>query len=169
MEKTIFRLDKEISIMILSAITILFSFLSSYSTISNLFSFISVLLKSLIFVIIPLIIYVLEKNSLSLKKIAGIYAGYFIINLFVTIGISFSFINNSIYMLFKMLFDLVNLFILLSALFILIEQALNYSGVKSKIYSDIIMKFVYLIGTFVSNPFLIYINKKLKKKEDINE
>lgn len=166
MEKTIFRLDKEISIMILSGITILFSFLSSYSQISNLISFLFFFLKSFVFIVVPLLVYILEKNCLSLKKVAGIYTSYFIINLFVTIIASISII---VPIMFTTLSDLVNLIILLSSLFIFIEQVLEYSDIKNKMYSKMIMKLIYLMGDFVAYPFLSFINRKMNKEDKRDE
>ena len=81
MNKTILRLDLELSIMILSIISMLFSFLTSYVYITNFTSFLYVLIKSLVFVIVPLILYILERRSLEFKRIAGIYTSYFIISI----------------------------------------------------------------------------------------
>ena len=169
MEKTVLRLNKEVSIMILSSIAILSTFLSSYSPIISLVSFLFVFIKAFIFLIIPLLIYLLEKNNIEFKKVAGIYTSYFTINLFVTIITSVSVVNGVIPGIWKLLFDLVNLVALLSALSILIEQILIYSSIESKVYSFTIMKFVYLIGNFISYPFLKFINKQINKKEDDKE
>ena len=140
MKNTILKLNAEISISILSGIVMLFSFVSGYSPINSLVSFLLVFIKSFIFFIIPLLMYVLEKNNLKFKKVAGIYTSYFIINLFTTI-------------------------ILLSSLLILIEQMLNYADVRSKVYSNTIMKLVYLVGNFISYPFLSFINKQIQDKD----
>ena len=65
-----------------------------------------------------------------------------------------------------MLFDFVNLVILLSSLFILIEQTLQYAQIKNKVYSNTVMKTVYLVANFVSYPFLMFINKKINKDSE---
>lgn len=166
MNKTVFRLEKEISIIILSAITMLFTFISSYSPISGLVSFLFVFVKTFIFVLIPLIIYIIEKNELEFKRIAGIYTSYFIVNLLVTILASVSTINGVVPGLWKLLFDFINLVILLTSLFILVEQVLEYGQIKNKVYSNTIMKIVYTVGNFVSYPFLLYINKKSNKRDE---
>lgn len=166
MDKTILRLNKEISIIILSGIAILFAFLSDYSPIYNLISFMLVFIKSIVFVVVPLIIYVLEKNSIELKKVAGIYTSYFIINLFATIVASISIVHGEVSFVIKVLFDFINLIILLSSLFIFIEQILNYAEIKNKVYSATIMKIVYLVANFVSYPFLLFINKKIDNDKD---
>ncbi len=163
MEKTILKLNKEISIIILSGICMLFSFLSMYMPITSLVSFLLVMVKCFIFVFVPLILYILEKNNYEFKKVAGIYSSYFIINFFVTIITSISMVNGIIPIVWKTLFDIVNLIILLSCLFILIENVLEYGDVKSVVYSNTIMKVVYVIGNFISYPFLTYVNKKLCK------
>lgn len=166
MEKTFLKLSKEVSIIILSSIILLFAFLSAYSPITGFISFLLVFLKSFIFVIIPLIFYILEKECVELKKVAGIYTSYFTINLFITIVTSVSFVNGGVSPLFKTLFDFINLVILLSSLFILIEQIFSYSEIESKVYSNSIMKIVYLVGNFISYPFLVFINKQINKNND---
>lgn len=163
MEKTILKLNKEISVIILSSICILFSFLSMYMAITSFVSFLLVGIKCCIFLIVPLILYVFEKNNYEFKKVAGIYSSYFIINLFVTVITSISIVNGVVPAVWKILFDIVNLMILLSSLFILIESVLEYAEIKSVIYSNTIMRLVYLIGNFVSYPFLAYINKKINR------
>lgn len=164
MKNTILKLNTEMSIVILSGVVMLFSFISGYSSITSLVSFLLVFVKSFVFLIVPLLLYVLEKQNLEFKKVAGIYTSYFIINLFVTIIVSISFVNGVVPIIFKSLFDFVNLIILLSSLFILIEQILNYADVKSKVYSNAIMRIVYLVGNFISYPFLSFINKQIKDK-----
>ena len=164
MEKTILRLNKEVSIIILSGVVMLFSFLSSCSPINSFVSFLFVFVKTFIFLIIPLLFYLFEKVNMEFKKVAGIYTSYFIVNLFITIITSVSIVNGVIPTLWKTLFDLVNLVILLSSLFILIEQILEYSDIKSKIYSTTIMNIVYLVGNFISYPFLMFINRQINKK-----
>lgn len=166
MGKTFLKLDKEISIIILSIVTMLFAFISAYGPINNLVSFLFVLIKSLIFIIVPLIVYLAEKNELTFKKIGGIYASYFIVNLFVTIIASISVVNGVTLKIWQILFDLVNLVILLSSLFILIEQVLDYAQIKNKVYSNTIMKIVYLVANFVSYPFLLFISKKINKQDE---
>jgi len=163
-KNTILKLNTEMSIVILSGVVMLFSFISGYSSITSLVSFLLVFVKSFVFLIVPLLLYVLEKQNLEFKKVAGIYTSYFIINLFVTIIVSISFVNGVVPIIFKSLFDFVNLIILLSSLFILIEQILNYADVKSKVYSNAIMRIVYLVGNFISYPFLSFINKQIKDK-----
>ena len=132
----------------------------------NFISFLFVLIKSLIFIIVPLMVYLIEKNEIKFKKVGGIYASYFIVNLFVTIIVSFSFINGDFVKTWVVLFDFVNLFILLSSLFILIEQILLYAQIKNKVYSKTIMKIVYLVANFVSYPFLSIVDKKINKHND---
>ena len=163
MKNTILRLSGEISIIILSGLVMLFSLMSDYSLINNTVSFLFVISKSLVFIIVPLSIYILEKENIEFKKVAGIYTSYFIINSFITIITSLSIVNDLVPIFWKMLFDLINLIVLLSSLLILIEQTLIYNGVKNKIYSNTIMKIVYIVGDFVSYPFLIFIDKKIKK------
>jgi len=163
-KNTILKLNTEMSIVILSGVVMLFSFISGYSSITSLVSFLLVFVKSFVFLIVPLLLYVLEKQNLEFKKVTGFYNSYFIINLFVTIIVSISFVNGVVPIIFKSLFDFVNLIILLSSLFILIEQILNYADVKSKVYSNAIMRIVYLVGNFISYPFLSFINKQIKDK-----
>lgn len=165
MNKTILRLDLEFSIMILSIISMLFSFLTSYVYITNFTSFLYVLIKSLVFVIVPLILYILERRSLEFKRIAGIYTSYFIISMIVTLITSISVFNGNVPLILKGIFDIVNLMILLTSLFILIEQILIYSDINFKVYSNTIMKIVYLVGSFISYPFLVFIDKKSKKND----
>ena len=165
MEKTFLRLDKEVSIMILSGVSILFTFLSAYSPITNLVSFCFLFVKSFIFLVVPLIFYILEKRSMDFKKVAGIYTSYFIIDLFLAILVSISMVNGDASSVLKTLFDFVNLVILLSGLFIFIEQVLEYGGIRSKVYSNTIMKLVYSVSNFVSYPFLNFINRKVNKKD----
>ena len=163
MEKTVLKLNKEISIVILSGVCMLFSFFSIYMPITSFVSFLLVAVKCVVFVFIPLIFYIFEHNCLKFKKVAGIYSSYFIINLFVTLISSVSIVNGVIPLVWQTLFDVVNLMILLSCLFILIENVLEYGGIKSVIYSNTIMKVVYLVGNCISYPFLAYINKKFNK------
>lgn len=162
MNKTILRLDKEMSVMILSCLSIFFTFISSYSGVNNLISFLLIFVKTVIFVIVPLIIYLLERQCFEFKKIAGIYSSYFIINLIITILASVSFVNGIIPGIWKFLFDLINLIILLSSLFILIEQILYYGGIENKVYTNTIMRIVYLVANFISYPFIMFINKRIK-------
>lgn len=166
MNKTILRLDEEISIIILSCITMFFTFISSYSPVISLISFLFVVVKTIIFVVVPLIFYFLERNNMEFKKIAGIYTSYFIINLIVTIMASISFANGIVSVFWKFLFDLVNLVILLSSLFILGEKLLAYGKIKNKVYTNTIMKIVYLVANFISYPFLLFINKKSNNNYD---
>lgn len=166
MNKTFLKLDKEISISILSVIAILFTLINSCSPINNLVSFLFVFVKLLIFIIVPLIVYLIEKNEIKFKKIGGIYASYFVIDMFVTIIACISTFNGVTLMIWQSLFDLVNLVILLSSLLILIEQILEYGQIKNKVYSNTIMKIVYLVANFVSYPFLLFINKRFNKDSE---
>lgn len=166
MNKTFLKLDKEISIMIISLIAMFFTFIARYSPINNLVSFLFVLIKSVIFIIVPLIVYLVEKNEISFKKVGGIYASYFIIDLFITVIASVSVIDGATLKIWQILFDLVNLVILLSGLFIFVEQILEYSQIKNKVYSSTIMKIVYLVANFVSYPFLLFISKKIDKDRE---
>jgi len=143
----------------------LFTFISSYSPINSLVSFLFVFIKAIIFVVIPLLFFILEKNNIELKKVSGIYTSYFIINLFITMLTSISIVNSIIPSVWKFLFDLVNLVILLSSLLILIEQILEYSEVKSEVYTNTIMRIVYLVGNFISYPFLLFVNRKRSDDE----
>lgn len=165
MNKTILRLDLELSIMILSIISMLFSFLTSYVSITNFTSFLYAIIKSLVFVVVPLTLYILERENLQFKRIAGIYTSYFIISMIVTLVTSISVINGNVSLILKGVFDIVNLIILLTSLFILIEQVFVYSNINTKVYNNTIMKVVYLIGNFVSYPFLAFIDKKSKKND----
>lgn len=160
MEKTVFNLNSRVSIIILSAISVLFSFISNYAQINSIISFLFIAVKASIFVVIPLIVYILEKQSLKFKKIAGIYTSYFVINFVITIIASVSIVNGIVPKIWAFLFNLTNLVILLSSVFILIEQVLNYREVKSKVYENTIMKVVYAVGNFISYPFIAFINKK---------
>ena len=164
MNKTILRLDEWVSIVVLSGIAMLFTFISGYSPINSVISFLFVVVKCVIFVLIPSVMYLLEKNNMNFKRIAGIYASYFIINLLVTVLASVSVVNGIISNVWKFLFDLINLLILLSSALILIEQVLEYAQIKNKVYSNTIMRIVYLVANFVSYPLLMFINKKINDK-----
>ena len=166
MGKTCLRLDKELSVIVLSMIAILFTFLADYAPITNLVSFVFVFIKSSIFVVVPLIFYLIEKKEYEFKKIAGIYTSYFIINLVITVVVSVSFVNGVTSKIWQFMFDLVNLCILLSGLCILIEQLLIYGEIKNKVYTNTIMKIVYSIANFVSYPFLMFINKKTNREDN---
>ncbi len=164
MHKTFFRLDKEMSIAIISILAILFTFLSDYSCINGFISFLFVMVKGLIFILTFLIFYLLEKNELEFKKVAGIYTSYFIINLVVTVFTSISMVDGKVSFIFSSLFNLINLIILLSGVCIFVEQVFVYGNISSKVYEKTIMKIVYLLGNFISYPFLLFINKKMKKE-----
>lgn len=159
MEKTILGLNKQLSIMILSIVCMFFTFVSGYSNINNIVSFLLILVKSLIFIAVPFLFYTFEKKELEFKKIAGIYTAYFIINFLSIIFVSIVTIG-----IFKFIFDLVNLIILISCLAIFIEYILSYSGNDNKIYSNTVMKIVYLVGNFISYPFINFINKTSGKE-----
>jgi len=165
-EKTFLRLNKELSIMILSLTIIIFTFISDYKPINNFISSLFIFIKAFIFVIVPFSCYFLEKSNDNFKKVAGIYTSYFIINLFITIVISFSFVNGVVPVIFDSLFNFVNLFILLTALFVFIEQLLVYNDISSKLYTISIMSIVYKLGEIISYPFLLFFNKQLYKKND---
>lgn len=165
MNKTILKLDLELSIMLLSIIAMFFSFLTSYTYISNFTSFIYVFVKSLVFIMVFLVMYILEKENLEFKRIAGIYTSYFIISMVITFITSISIVGGNVSFVFKGIFDFVNLIILLSSLFILIEQVFYYSGINARVYKNSIMKVVYLIGNFISYPFLAFIDKKSNKND----
>lgn len=165
MNKTILKLDLELSIMLLSIIAMFFSFLTSYTYINNFTSFIYVLVKSLVFIMVFLVMYILEKENLEFKRIAGIYTSYFIISMVITFITSISIVGENVSVVFKGIFDLINLIILLSSLFILIEQVFYYSGINARVYKNSIMKVVYLIGNFISYPFLAFIDKKSNKND----
>ena len=64
MNKTILGLDERISIIILSAVGMLFTFIGGYGTINSLVSFLFILIKCVVFVVIHLALYVLEKNNM---------------------------------------------------------------------------------------------------------
>lgn len=163
MKKTILGLSNEISIIALSCIMLFYSLVSEYQPINNSISFLFVFAKCIVFLAIPLILYVTEKDVIEFKKVAGIYTSYSIINLFITIISSFSMIGGVVSSFWKMIFDLVNLVILLSSLLVTIEQFLLFNGIKSKIYSYTIMKVVYTLGNFVSYPFLMFIDRQIDK------
>lgn len=161
MEKTILSINKELSIIILSGIAILFTFVSGYAPVTSLISFCFVFIKALVFVIVPLSFYLLERENLEFKKIAGIYTGYFIVNVIITIIASVSLVR-VVPSLWKLSFDLINLVILLSGLFIIVEQILICLKMQSKVYHNTIMKIVYLVGTSIAYPFIVFIEKKIK-------
>lgn len=158
MEKTILGLNRQVSIIILSGVCMFFTFVSGYSNITNIVAFLLISIKSIIFIAVPFLFYILEKKELEFKKIAGIYMAYFIINFFSTILVSIVTIG-----IFKLIFDLVNLIILISCLAIFIEYILSYSGNDNKIYNNTVMRIVYLVGNFISYPFINFINKKSGK------
>ena len=158
MEKTILGLNRQVSIIILSVVCMFFTFVSGYSNITNIVAFLLISIKSIIFIAVPFLFYTLEKKELEFKKIAGIYMAYFIINFFSTILVSIVTIG-----IFKFIFDLVNLIILISCLAIFIEYILSYSGNDNKIYNNTVMRIVYLLGNFISYPFINFINKKSGK------
>ena len=158
MEKTILGLNRQVSIIILSVVCMFFTFVSGYSNITNIVAFLLISIKSIIFIAVPFLFYVLGKKELEFKKIAGIYTAYFIINFFSTILVSIVTIG-----IFKFIFDLVNLIILISCLAIFIEYILSYSGNDNKIYNNMVMRIVYLLGNFISYPFVNFINKKSGK------
>jgi len=164
MEKTFLGLNKHFSIIILSACSMLFTFVSGYSPISNIISFLLVCIQALVFIAVPLLFYLLEKENMDLKKVAGIYTSYFVISFFVTVIASLSSIDGAASFFLKTLFDLVNLVILLSSIFILAEHVMMNAGVNIKVYSITIMKIVYLLGNVVSAPFIKFINKKSGKE-----
>ena len=159
MEKTILGLNRQVSIIILSVVCMFFTFVSGYSNITNIVAFLLISIKSIIFIAVPFLFYTLEKKELEFKKIAGIYMAYFIINFFSTILVSIVTIG-----IFKFIFDLVNLIILISCLAIFIEYILSYSGNDNKIYNNTVMRIVYLLGNFISYPFINFINKKSGKQ-----
>ena len=66
----------------------------------------------------------------------------------------------------QILFDFVNLVILLTSLFIIIEQFLELAKIKNKVYVNTVMRIVYLVANFVSYPLLVFINKKVNKKDN---
>lgn len=160
MNKTIFNIDEKLSIIILSLISLFFSFVSICSPITGLISFLIVLVKSVIFIILPFIIYVMEKNSEKFKNIAGIYLVYFSFNLLIIILASVLHINEFVWLFFKFLFDLFVLLILLTSFFVFIDYVLQYVGIKSRMYS-IIMKMVYVVANCISFPFLRFLDKKI--------
>lgn len=163
MEKSFLRMGEEISVMILSGAVMLFAFLNNYTFNNNIISFILVLIKSIIFVSVPLAFYLFERNCKELKKVAGIYTSYFIVNmLFIVL---YSFISIIVPIFTESLFDVINVTVLLSSLLILIEYFMKYNSIESKAYSLAVMKFIYLIGETVSYPFLLFINKRIGKKE----
>ena len=84
----------------------------------------------------------------------------------VTVVTSISIVNGIVPVVWQFLFSLVNLVILLTSLFILIENVLEYAQIKNKVYTNTIMKIVYIVANFVSYPFLLFINKKRKIDED---
>lgn len=167
MNKSILGLNVNLSIIIISGLCALFTFIGGYSQINGIVSFVFVVLKLLVFIVIPLIFYLLEKNALEFKKIAGIYTSYFIINFIITVITSLSITNVVVPFAFKYLYEIVNLFILVSCLLILIDNLFKYNMIESKVYSNMVMKLVYLIGDFISYPFLKFINNiKIINKKD---
>lgn len=164
MNKTIFGLDKSMSIAVLSAIAMLFIFVSGQSSIGGLFSFLMMVVKSVVFVLVPLSIYFLERNEYELKRIAGIYVSYFLVHLFIVIICSVLSSGGVLSFFLNLVLDFVNLTILLSSLFIFIEQILEYSEIKNKVYNNTIMRIVYLIANFVSYPFFKFVTKNIENK-----
>ena len=77
MEKTILGLNKQLSIMILSIVCMFFTFVSGYSNINNIVSFLLILVKSLIFIAVPFLFYTFEKKELEFKKNSGNLYGLF--------------------------------------------------------------------------------------------
>lgn len=163
MQKTILNLSREYSIIIISSIIIVFTFLNSFNQVNNIISFIFVALKSLIFLCFPLYLYIVEKNDVKFKKVAGIYTGYFVISLLI--NVIFSILNTNIFIpnILDLLFWLSNLVILLSSLLIIIEQILCIKNIENNIYFNYLMKIVYLLGDYISNPILKIIDKRLIK------
>ena len=163
MQKTILNLNRELSIIIISGIAMVFTFLNTFNQISNVISLVFVVLKSLIFLLFPLYLYVVEKEDLKFKKVAGIYTSYFIVALLISIISSMLNTNIVVPQIWDILFGLINLIILLSSILICIEQILNLRNIKSIIYMDYIVKIVYLVGNYISYPFLKLIDKQVNK------
>ena len=163
MEKRFLKLSEELIVMFLSGMVILFSFFYDNDMPGNIISFLLKFIKSSIFFSVPFLLFVLEKRRENIKKVAAIYSSYFAINLLITLFFSF---NNTIIIVFvKIIYDLVNLLILLSGLFIFVDYFLRYNSISSKVYYFSIMKIVYLIGETFSYPFVYFINKKISKGE----
>ena len=156
MEKTFLGVNKYLTIIILSLLSMFFTFFGNQYVAKNIVSFLLAIIKLLIFALTPLLFYIFEKKNDDVRKIAKIYTSYFIISL-VTGAISLI-----IPFVFRFLFDLINLTILLSSILIIIEQFLFYNDIHYKMYEGI-MKIVYLLGNFISLPFSNFINKKSGK------
>lgn len=163
MKKTVLGLDEDISIILLSSLVVLFAFISGYQRITNLVSFLFVILKYLVFIMVPLWVYLTEKFNDSLKKIAGIYASYFIISLLCAIVLS-TFVGAVVPYFAKLTYDLINLVISFTSLIVLIHGILQYNQIDNKIYTFIIVKSIYKIGDIVSYPILKFINKYINKQ-----
>lgn len=164
MKKSFLGISVNFTIGLLSLISVFFTFVNKCGGINSIVSFIIVITKALIFVTVPFVFYVMEKKDLQLKKVAGIYTSYFVINFIVT-GISaLSISNNFIPFIILFVFDLNNLFILLTGVCIFIEQVLIYSDINNRFYNNVTMKLVYKIGEFISYPVLRFINKKSGKE-----
>ena len=122
MEKTVLKLSKNISIIILSTVMLLFSLVNNYNQINNSISFLFVLTKCGIFMAVPLVVYIIEKHNDEFKKVAGIYTGYAMINIIIVIISSVS-INGGVFpQLWRISFDFINLVILLTSLFVFVEK-----------------------------------------------
>ena len=114
LKRSILGFNENISIIILSSLILLFSIIGGYQLVTNMISFVFVVIKYIVFIIVPLFIYLIENNQVNLKKIAGIYASYFIVNLLLMILSSF-FAGSLVTYFIRLFSDLINLIILLSS------------------------------------------------------
>lgn len=164
MKKSFLGINVSLTICLLSMISIFFTFVSKCGGNSSVISFIITVIQSFIFIVIPYVFYIMEKNDLKLKNIAGIYTSYFVINFIVIVLSSLNVIDNFIPFMLRLVFDLINLLILLTGVFVFIEQVLIYSSINNNFYKNIVMGLVYKIGENVSYPILRFINKKSGKR-----
>jgi hypothetical protein len=99
----------------------------------------------------------------KIKGIAGIFFGYFCLNLIITLITSVSYVKDNVPIIFAGIFNLMNLIILLTCILIIIEQIMIINKKENKFYINVVMKAIYFIGDYISSPFTKIINKKSGK------
>ncbi len=162
MKDNLLKINNEIYIISISCVFMFFSFLCFYTPLINFISFILMILRSSVFLIVPLFIYVYEMDK-KIKGIAGIFFGYFCLNLIITLITSVSYVKDNVPIIFAGIFNLMNLIILLTCILIIIEQIMIINKKENKFYINVVMKAIYFIGDYISSPFTKIINKKSGK------
>ena len=155
MNKTIFNLDVKVSIMIVSILGIILSFLSNGFYVNSVLNFVFYVFRCILFVTLFVVFYMSESNNLQFKDALKRMVGYLIITEGLNLVCSVFVVTH----LLRGVFVTISGIVCFLLIFTFVIEILNiyFSNKFIKVIFNINEK----IGLKISNPIISFIESKI--------